>query len=1156
MMKNRNKRRTLLGLFILLITVTIGYALLSATGFIRGTSRLADGVRWNIHWDDDSVDVTTGSVEGNEPVVSGDKLDVVTFTADVELPGDFYEFTVDAINEGTINGKIKAISNVVYEEDGETETTLPEYIHYTVTYDDDTEPAIGDVLVAGQSKKYKIRVEFDEEATTVPSDTVTYVYKFNVNYEQTNEGGDDPDPPTPTYICKRATSLHSEKCSNGSCINAGYTSGDIITYGKISTGTFEYGNAYDCKVKTDGGYTERFYYVGSNGDNAALIYYTNFEGTDIGLSGSYPYDEAVTMLPSSELWDNIETTFGGKAARFIYPSEVENSCNITIPTGSSSSPVLDHCQYIMENSRFSSTTTGRSGIWLEHTDTYNYKRIHTQNRFVATVANTSANVARPVIEVDMSKIDNNIDPSELATITFNVQGGEAIEAISVMKNMPIGELPTPIKDFYVFDGWYTDTTYTTEVTSSTVVTNDMEIVAKWSELDGVAAVNGHPYSTLTEAINSITTSSKTTVTLIKDIPNESVSVGSSKNIVLDLNRHTLGITSTGSTNVVKNSGTLEIKNGTITSTGGSGAIDNNGGTLLINGVEITMSGTRQAVYNKGGTLTIDGGSVLSTTSNSQRATVQNLDDGSKTGTTKILDATITSPNNAAVTIDSGVVTLGEKDGVASNKPVLIGETYGINATGTFNFYDGIIKGKTHAMNDENKMADREEGSTLLTEQDGAYEKVTLVLETSKYKITFNPNDGEVTPTYKNIDIGAAIGELPVPTKGVYTFDGWYTGLTDGTLVTEETIPDGSVTYYAHWHYEASDQVVNFNMTNDPLDNYYSSIGTWKNDQSTFQTNMDDNFNNYNCSACTGPRYQDCPAPAANKSLCDQPNGYNTGVSDDLNVYLSDENTKEKGSLVTYTTSTNGKIYNMIPGVTYYWESTSDSNIHGLVKALGNRRLITTTVRNVRDLGGLEVDTDNDGTVDGTLKYGRLFRGAKLSSSQTDVTNLEKLGITEELDLRGSSEGAGDARFTNFQPREITNYLINPTTHNANYTVFRQAVEDTMLDVIAGESIYFHCKIGTDRTGTMAYFLEGLLGVGEEDRVQDYELSYFYGLLNRHRFHDQLDGSSINPRFTTMHNTFDTNQKIYEWFTYGMNETEKQAADDLINDFRTAMINYN
>ena len=1164
----RKKKFNLIFLLVILLSVTVGFALLSTTLFIKGSSGIKGG-SWNIHWNSNSVVVSNGSVSGEDPIVDGDNDNTVTFVANLELPGDFYEFTVDAINEGSINGEIKSISNLVYDAAGENEVTLPDYIKYSVTYGDDTEPLEGDVLAVGQSKKYKVRVEFDEEATTVPSVDEVYTYKFSVNYQQTKKSGDDPVPPTPTYICKRATSLHTDTCgTNGSCLSSGYSNGATITFGKVSTGTFAYGNAYDCKVEKTGDYTERFYYIGSNGNNAVLIYYTNFEGNDIGLTQSYYYDPAVTKLPKAEKWDNIDVKFGSNdeyAARFIYPSEMEAACDVTISDSSTSTAVNPNkCLYIFENSRFVNESTGRTGMWLEYTDG-KYRRLHTKNKAVEIKTTSSENYVRPVIEVDASKINNNIDPSELATITFNVQGGEAIEAISVMKNMPIGELPTPVKDFHVFDGWYTDTTYTTEVTSSTVVTNDMVIVAKWSEFDGVAVVNGTTYNTLAAALNAVDTSDKTTITLLKDIPNESVSVGSSKNIVLDLNGHTLSITSTGSTNVVKNSGTLEIKNGTITSPGGSGAIDNNGGTLLINGVTVNMTGTRQAVYNKGGTLTIDGGSVLSTTSNSQRATVQNLNDGSKIGTTKILDATITSlsntstlVNNSGVYVESGVVTLGEKDGVAGDSPVLTGETYGISVgtNGTFNFYDGIIKGKTHAISDENKMAGREEGSTLLTEQDGAYEKATLALETNKYKITFNPNDGEVTPTYKNIDAGNAIGELPVPTKGVYTFDGWYTGLTDGTLVTEQTIPEGSVTYYAHWHYEASNQVVSFDITNDTIKDYYTGIGTWKDDQSTFQTNMDNNFNSYNCSACTGPRYQDCPAPAANKSLCDQAKGYSTGVSDSINVYLSDETTKEKGNLVTYTTSDNGIIYNMIPGVTYYWESANDSNIHGLVKATGNRRFITTSVRNVRDLGGLEVDTDNDGTVDGTLKYGRLFRGAKLSSSNTDVVNLEKLGITEELDLRGSSEGAGDARFSNFQPREITNYLINPTTHNTNYTVFRQALVDTMLDVIANQNIYFHCKIGTDRTGTMAYFLEGLLGVSEEDRVQDYELSYFYGLLNRHRFHDQLDGSSINPRFTTMHNTYDTNQKIYEWFTYGLTGDDKTAADNLINDFRTAMVNYN
>ena len=41
-------------------------------------------------------------------------------------------------------------------------------------------------------------------------------------------------------------------------------------------------------------------------------------------------------------------------------------------------------------------------------------------------------------------------------------------------------------------------------------------------------------------------------------------------------------------------------------------------------------------------------------------------------------------------------------------------------------------------------------------------------------------------------------------------------------------------------------------------------------------------------------------------------------------------------------------------------------------------------------------------------------------------------------------------------------------------------------------IVFHCIGGTDRTGTFAYLLEGLLGVDEEDLIRDYEMSFIGG----------------------------------------------------------------
>ena len=340
--------------------------------------------------------------------------------------------------------------------------------------------------------------------------------------------------------------------------------------------------------------------------------------------------------------------------------------------------------------------------------------------------------------------------------------------------------------------------------------------------------------------------------------------------------------------------------------------------------------------------------------------------------------------------------------------------------------------------------------------------------------------------------------------------------------------------------------------NDVMTTYYNNISTWKNlSESEFQTVMDDNFNNYGCFSCTAPSYQDCPTPTSSSILCDQPKGYETGITTGLKVYNSDETTKAKGTEVTYATITNGTIYNLIPGETYYWESISDDSVHGLVKVSGNRRIISSNVRNVRDIGGLEVDVDNDGTPDGTLKYGKIFRGAKLSTKTSDADELTKLGITEEVDLRGSST---DAKLPNYAGRSITNYLIYPDTNATNYATLRQALTDTMQDVVSGKNIFFHCKIGTDRTGTMAYFLEGLLGVPMEEKLEDYELSYFYGLLNRHRFHDNLVGSSINPRFVTMYTTYDTNQKIYDYYMQG--STNTVADQQLIENFRNAMINYN
>lgn len=69
-----------------------------------------------------------------------------------------------------------------------------------------------------------------------------------------------------------------------------------------------------------------------------------------------------------------------------------------------------------------------------------------------------------------------------------------------------------------------------------------------------------------------------------------------------------------------------------------------------------------------------------------------------------------------------------------------------------------------------------------------------------YTITFDANGGTVEPATKTVNRGETVGELPTPTREYYTFDGWYSAVDGGTLLSSDSIPTEQVdqTVYAHW----------------------------------------------------------------------------------------------------------------------------------------------------------------------------------------------------------------------------------------------------------------------------------------------------------------------------------------------------------------------
>jgi hypothetical protein len=183
----RNKKRDYLSILLLLVVgLSIGYALLQTTLTINGTSKIK-GNTWDIHFA--NLHVTDGSVAigtGDSAAVIQSTNTDITYTVTLNEPGDFYEFTVDAVNAGTIDGMIESVTSKL---NNNPITTLPAYLNYSVTYSDGVALSPNQYLKAGDSETYKVRIEFkkDISSSDLPTTVQTLTLDFGVVYVQADD---------------------------------------------------------------------------------------------------------------------------------------------------------------------------------------------------------------------------------------------------------------------------------------------------------------------------------------------------------------------------------------------------------------------------------------------------------------------------------------------------------------------------------------------------------------------------------------------------------------------------------------------------------------------------------------------------------------------------------------------------------------------------------------------------------------------------------------------------------------------------------------------------------------------------------------------------------------------------------------------------------
>ena len=198
------------------------------------------------------------------------------------------------------------------------------------------------------------------------------------------------------------------------------------------------------------------------------------------------------------------------------------------------------------------------------------------------------------------------------------------------------------------------------------------------------------------------------------------------------------------------------------------------------------------------------------------------------------------------------------------------------------------------------------------------------------------------------------------------------------------------------------------------------------------------------------------------------------------------------------------VYNLIPQQTYTYDIMQGSTnlSHGTFNTTGHLRMIhIPTAYNIRDLGGWETQDGN------RVKYGHLFRGTALycdiiNCTPEDRQKLKDLGVGGEIDLRFKQEpkqfdhdgGCGTCifgfsndhyYFANAKDNDAACFSDDSTKKR-----FREEFEFVVNHFRQNKAVYFHCTWGADRTGNLAFLLEGILGVTPDQIYKDYELTTF------------------------------------------------------------------
>ena len=265
------------------------------------------------------------------------------------------------------------------------------------------------------------------------------------------------------------------------------------------------------------------------------------------------------------------------------------------------------------------------------------------------------------------------------------------------------------------------------------------------------------------------------------------------------------------------------------------------------------------------------------------------------------------------------------------------------------------------------------------------------------------------------------------------------------------------------------------------------------------------------------------------------------------------------------TATSYMIKDLDPNGIYYYKVTATLSGNA-IELFSSAFQVSSTVKmlqfqelyNVRDFGGW---TGLDGK---RVKYGLLYRGSRLRRNldepdggktfTTEALALRTAGVKAELDLRTDEESTATTAATDRRGAKFKKIASAKDCLGAKIldgAAYIEGLQFVITQLKSNRPVYISGSLGAERTGAMAFLINGLLGVNEDGLSRDYELSSFTeDELAADKVWKRSEGNY--PAMVSAIKTLDgvtLQEKIYNYFKSGVNGTSITTTDlDWFIDF--------